>query len=156
LLGRHPAYPLHSVLGMELTTTAVPAVHVPHQAESAPAADLAADPAADSAVAPEILDELMARLGVDGLVAVLNSPSLRLSVDDHAAEVRAALAERGLTGSVQGLAGYATLLVRAAHDCGRELPADPAGYDWDAAQWCSADWYLVRLLAVCALAVGLA
>jgi hypothetical protein len=110
----------------------------------------AAATTAAGAGALEFLDELMAAAGVDGLVAALTSPSLRRSVDDHAAQVRTLLAARGLDVSAGALAGYASLVLIAAQDCGRRLPADPGGYDWE-----SAEWYLVRLLAVCALAVEL-
>jgi hypothetical protein len=101
----------------------------------------------DAGWAAAFLDELMARVGVDGLVAALRSPALMATVDFNAAQVRESLAGRGLGLGREALAGYGAVLLTAAQYCGRLLPADPGAFDWD-----SAEWYLLRLVAVCALA----
>ena len=96
------------------------------------------------------LDELMAWIGVDGLVAALRSPGLLATVDQHAAAVREALVARYGTVDAAGLVGYARSVTAAAYRMGRPLP-DPAGHSGDV-DWSRAGWHLLRLVAVCALA----
>jgi hypothetical protein len=97
-----------------------------------------------------LLDELMARIGVDGLVAMLRSPALLATVRAHGVAVRDTLAARGHAVSSEALAGYASVVLTAGLHCGQLLPTDPDGVDWS-----SADWYLLRLVAVCAVATEL-
>jgi hypothetical protein len=97
--------------------------------------------------ATEVLDELMARVGVDGLVAALRSPGLLAAVDQHAAAVREALIARGGGIDATGLAGYARSVLAAAHRMSRPVPARTDDLDWS-----RAGWHLLRLVAVCAVA----
>jgi hypothetical protein len=100
------------------------------------------------ATSPEVvLDDMMAKVGVDGLAAALTVPGLMAAVDQHAAAVRESLAASGLEITAAPLAGYATSVAAAAVRMGRELP-DPAAVDWT-----RADWFQLRLMAVCALAI---
>jgi len=96
------------------------------------------------------LDELMAWVGVDGLVAALRSPGLLAAVDQHAAAVREALVARYGAVDEAGLAGYARSVTAAGYRMGRPLP-DPAGHSGDV-DWSRAGWHLLRLVAICALA----
>lgn len=89
------------------------------------------------------LDHLMGWVGVDGLVAAMSQPGLMAMVDQHAAAVRDALGEAH---DLAALADYARVVHAAAVRRGDEMP-DPADVDWDAAPS-----YLLRLLAVCAIA----
>ena len=104
----------------------------------------------DAESARQALDDLMAWLGVDGLVAAFRSPGLLALVDQHAAAVRDALT--GLNGGIDatGLAGYARSVRAAATRHGRDLPppTQPVGE----LDWSGAGWHLLRLLAVCAVA----
>jgi hypothetical protein len=93
-----------------------------------------------------VLDELMARVGVDGLVAALRAPGLLAAIDQHAAAVRNTVRAAGRPVDAVSLAEYARSVLAVAHRCGRTLP-DP-----DAVDWPRADWLLLRLVAVCALA----
>jgi hypothetical protein len=90
------------------------------------------------------LDHLMAWVGVDGLVAAIRSPGLLAEIDQHAAAVRETLGERVTDGPA--LAGYAREVHAVEVRAGRRLP-DPARLDWS-----RAPGYLLRLVAVCALA----
>jgi hypothetical protein len=90
------------------------------------------------------LDELMGWVGVDGLVAALRSPGLMAAIDQHAAVVRDALGA-GVT-DAPALAEYARDVHVAALVEGHLLP-DPGRMDWS-----GAPAYLLRLVAVCALA----
>jgi hypothetical protein len=108
------------------------------------------------------LDNLMAWVGVDGLVAALRSPGLLAQVDQHAAAVRDAIAASGRALDAVTLSGYARSVVAAAARMGRPVPVDvadtgnllPAGpAPVLAHEWARADWPLVRLVAVCAIAV---
>lgn len=98
-----------------------------------------------TAQARDALDQLMAQVGVDGLVEALTHPGLMARVDQHAAAVRDAVAATGGTDAVS-LARYARSIVAAAERVGRPL-GDPADVDWP-----NADWHVLRLVAVCALA----
>jgi hypothetical protein len=93
------------------------------------------------------LATLMASVGAAGLAAAAARPGLRSAVDQHAAAVRdSLLADRRPMGVI-ALAGYAEGVREAAMGHGWRPPVEPI-------DWCGADWVLVRLLAVCALARG--
>jgi hypothetical protein len=102
--------------------------------------------------AHDALDDLMAWIGVDGLVAALRSPGLLAEVDQHAAAVRDAVAAAGRELDALSLYRYARSVIAAAHRTGRELPGYGAS---DNATWTRAGWHVVRLVAVCAVATGL-
>jgi hypothetical protein len=95
--------------------------------------------------ARDALDLLMAQVGVDGLVEALTHPGLMARVDQHAAAVRDAVTTTGGIDELS-LARYARSIVAAAERVGRPL-GDPADIDWP-----NADWHVLRLVAVCALA----
>jgi hypothetical protein len=101
--------------------------------------------------ATELLDEMMARVGVDGLAAALGDPGLMAQVDQHAAAVRDALAGVGRKLDADGLAAYAKSILAAATRMGRVVPA-PGEAHVSGAQWHAAEWHLLRLVAVCSIA----
>ncbi|WP_328471768.1 DUF6401 family natural product biosynthesis protein [Actinoplanes sp. NBC_00393] len=105
----------------------------------------AALPAADH------LDEMMARVGVDGLVAAYASPALLARIDQHAAEVREALTDAGRAIDAEGLSAYARSIAAGAVRMGRSVP-QPGAAPQTPAEWLTADWHLLRLLAVCQIA----
>jgi Family of unknown function (DUF6401) len=137
--------------------SAVPAAAANYPVDALPAglADLLGDAPevvfvpADPAVA--VLDEMMARVGVDGLVAAMADPGLLAQVDQQAAAVRDALAGAGRDIDADGLASYARSIDAAARRMGRPVPAAGDAYVSGAA-WHNAEWHLIRLLAVCAIA----
>jgi hypothetical protein len=98
-----------------------------------------------------VLDEMMARVGVDGLAAALGDPGLLAQVDQHAAAVRASLHHAGRAVDATGLAAYARSVAAAATRMGRPLPEPGHAYISGSA-WLSAEWHLVRLVAVCMIA----
>jgi hypothetical protein len=98
----------------------------------------------------QLLATLSARVGEAGLAAAHSDPDLSAEILRHEADVRAWLGAQGLAVSRQSIAGYAAVLLAAAQRCGRVLPSDPQGYDWSAAEW-----YLLRLLAICAMATAI-
>src|SRR4051812_5167142 len=108
---------------------------------------LAFAPAAAPVMCPaaELLDEMMARVGVDGLAAALAEPGLLAQVDQHAAAVRDALAGAGRTLDVPGLAAYAKSILAAATRMGRVVP-QPGEAHVSGAAWMGAEWHLVRLV----------
>lgn len=98
------------------------------------------------------LDDMMARIGVDGLAAAFAAPALLAVADQHAAAVRDALADAGRALDAEGLAAYARSIAAGAARTGRALPAAgqaPAG----AVAWLGAEWPVLRILGVCLLAV---
>ena len=99
-----------------------------------------------------VLDEMMARVGVDGLVAAYGDPGVLALVDQHTAAVRDALAGAGRDVAVDGLASYARSMLAAARRGGKGLP-EPGRAPGTSAEWLAADWHLLRLVAVCVLAV---
>jgi len=107
--------------------------------------------AAVSSPAAALLDEMMARVGVDGLAAALADPGLLALVDQHAAAIRDALVDAERDGDAAGLAAYATSVVAAARRSGRTVPA-PGEAPLSPAEWQAADWHLLRLVGVCQLA----
>jgi hypothetical protein len=114
---------------------------------------LALAPAAAPIMCPAttLLDEMMARVGVDGLAAALADPGLLAQVDQHAAAVRDALVGAGRQLDASGLAAYAKSILAAAARMGRVVPA-PGEAHVSGAAWHAAEWHLVRLVAVCSIA----
>jgi Family of unknown function (DUF6401) len=110
-----------------------------------PAPLLPADPAR------ALLDEMMARVGVDGLVAAHADAGLLALVDQHAAGVRDALAHAGRAVDAEGLASYAKSIAAAATRMGRPVPQPGHAYASGPA-WLAAEWHLLRLVAVCMIA----
>ncbi|WIM93866.1 DUF6401 family natural product biosynthesis protein [Actinoplanes oblitus] len=101
--------------------------------------------------ADSYLDEMMARVGVDGLAAAFAEPGLLAVVDQHAAAVREALLDAGRTIDAEGLAAYARSIAAAAVRMSRPLP-EPGGAPTTVAGWSGAGWPLLRLVAVCLIA----
>jgi len=98
-----------------------------------------------------LLDEMMARVGVDGLAAALASASLLAQVDQHAAAVRDALVDADREADAEGLAAYARSIAAAAARMGRPVPQPGEAY-LSGSAWLSAEWHLMRLVAVCMIA----
>ncbi|GAA2326901.1 DUF6401 family natural product biosynthesis protein [Dactylosporangium salmoneum] len=92
------------------------------------------------------LDQVMAMVGVDGLVEALAQPFLLARVDQHAAAVRESLVAAGKTIDSIALAGYARSVIAVHQRHGRPLPTP------DSVNWSDADWTVLRLVAVCHLA----
>jgi hypothetical protein len=112
-------------------------------------AQISGAPAVDPARA--LLDEMMARVGVDGLAAALGDAGLLAQIDQHAAAVRDALHHAGRTVDAQGLASYARSIVAAAERMGRPVPQPGHAYVSGTA-WLAAEWHQMRLVAVCMIA----
>ena len=93
-----------------------------------------------------VLDQLMAQVGVDGLVAAMRNPGLLAAVDQHAATIRETLHAAGREVDVLSLAGYARSMRAVLNRCGHPVP-DTATVDWS-----RAGAHLLRLVAVCLLA----
>jgi hypothetical protein len=95
------------------------------------------------------LDQLMAAIGVDGLVAALSTPGLLAAVDQHAAAIRQSILAADRPLDEVSLAGYARSVLAVATRHGRELPdvATLATMDWS-----RAEWFILRLVAVCSIA----
>jgi hypothetical protein len=102
-----------------------------------------------AATAPDaVLTALLAQIGADGLRAAERIPALMAAVDQHAAAVRESLTAKSLALAAVPLAGYGSSVIAAAARMGGQ-PIDPAGIDWS-----RADWFQLRLTAVCALAIA--
>jgi hypothetical protein len=86
------------------------------------------------------------RLGRAGLAAARSRPGLLAAVDQHAAAVRDALADREGRVARTSLAAYADGVSDTATQHGWDSSAPPGG------DWSRASWPVVRLLAVCLLA----
>ncbi|MFI5842060.1 DUF6401 family natural product biosynthesis protein [Catenuloplanes sp. NPDC051500] len=97
------------------------------------------------------LDEIMARVGVDGITAAYANAGLLAAVDQHAAAVRESLRGAGRAVDAPSLAAYGRSIAAAARRAGRFLP-DPGGAHVAAMDWLTAEWHLLRLVAVCMLA----
>ena len=97
------------------------------------------------------LDEMMARVGVDGLAAALADSGLLAEVDQHAAAVREALRHAGRRPDAAGLAAYGRSVAAAAVRMGRPVPEPGQAYV-SGPSWLRAEWHLLRLVAVCMLA----
>ncbi len=93
-----------------------------------------------------VLDQLMASIGVDGLVAAMRNPGLLAAVDQHAAAIRETLraSDRGV--DVVSLAGYARSVLALLNRHGYTVP-EPDAIDWN-----TADGQVLRLVAICSLA----
>ena len=111
----------------------------------APISTAPADPAR------ALLDEMMARVGVDGLAAALGDAGLLAQVDQHAAAVRDALGHAGREVDAEGLAAYAKSIAAAADRMGRPVPQPGHAY-LSGSAWLAAEWHLMRLVAVCMIA----
>jgi hypothetical protein len=96
--------------------------------------------------ARSFLDDLMARVGVDGLVAAMRIPGVHAAVDQHAAAIRFSLREAGRGVDVVSLAAYGKSVLAVMQRGGRRLP------DSDTLDWSRAPGLVLRLVAVCALA----
>jgi hypothetical protein len=94
-----------------------------------------------------VVDQLMAQVGVDGLVAALCNPGVLAAVDQHAATIRESLRAAGREISIVSLASYARSVLAAQTRCGYALPDSGAGIDW-----ARADGTVLRLVAICLLA----
>ncbi|HET9518522.1 MAG TPA: DUF6401 family natural product biosynthesis protein [Actinoplanes sp.] len=101
--------------------------------------------------AQALLDEMMARVGVDGLAAALGDVRLLAQVDQHAAAVRESLHQAGRAVDAEGLAAYARSVAAAAQRMGRPIP-EPGHAYLSGKDWLGAEWHLLRLVAVCMLA----
>ncbi|MBL7258402.1 DUF6401 family natural product biosynthesis protein [Paractinoplanes lichenicola] len=108
-------------------------------------------PLVPASPATGLLDEMMARVGVDGIVAALADPGLLALIDQHSAAVRDALESAGRDADAEGLASYARAIVAGARRTGLSLPS-PGDAPEAPAEWKAADWHLLRLVAVCAIA----
>lgn len=98
-----------------------------------------------------LLDDMMARVGVDGLAAALGDVGLLAQVDQHAAAVRQALHQAGRAADAPGLAAYARSICAAAERMGRPVPEPGRAY-LSGTAWSAAEWHLMRLVAVCMIA----
>ena len=96
-----------------------------------------------------VLDDLMARVGVDGLTAAYANPALLAAVDQHGAAIREAVRRSGRALEAESLAGYATSIAAAVLRMGRELPEPGEAAEFE---WANAEWHIIRLVAVCAIA----
>ncbi|HEX5740947.1 MAG TPA: DUF6401 family natural product biosynthesis protein [Pilimelia sp.] len=101
--------------------------------------------------ARDVLDDLMARVGVDGLTVALAEPCVLALVDQHAADVRRAVRRAGRRWAPEALASYAGSVTAAARRMGLWMP-EPGEACGSRIDWLRAPWHLLRLLAVCALA----
>lgn len=93
------------------------------------------------------LAQWMARVGDAGLAAQVTNPGLLAQVDQHAAEVRDALADEAGEIALTALAAYADGVNDVAAARGCQL-AEMAGR----VPFAYAPWPVVRILAVCQLA----
>jgi hypothetical protein len=95
----------------------------------------------------QLIAALGSRVGAAGSAAAVLDEGLRAELSRHRTEISAWLDEQGLAVSRPSIAGYAAVLLAAAQRCGRWLPPDAEGYDWS-----NPEWYVVRLVALCAMA----
>lgn len=107
--------------------------------------------AATTCPARTLLDEMMARVGVDGLVAAHTDAGLLAQLDQHAAAVREALHSAGREMNADGLAAYAKSIAAAAVRMNRPLP-EPGHAPMTGTAWLTAEWHLMRLVAICLIA----
>ena len=94
----------------------------------------------------QLLTTLWHRIGQAGLDAATLDTVLAAELVRHEAEIRSWLQAQGLAVSRPSIAGYAAVLLTAAQRCGRRIPP-AADHDWS-----NAEWYVVRLLALSAMA----
>ena len=114
-------------------------------------APVTAAPVVPADPAHALLDDMMARVGVDGLAAALGDAGLLAQVDQHAAAVRESLQHAGRAVDAEGLAAYARSITAAANRMGRPVPEPGRAYVSGTA-WLAAEWHLMRLVAVCMIA----
>jgi hypothetical protein len=107
---------------------------------------LAAPQATTDVAARFYLDQVMAMVGVDGLVEALKTPGLLAVIDQHSAAVRNSIEAGDQHVDVISLAGYARSVLAVHQRHGRPVPS-PESVDW-----ASPDWTVLRLLAICAMA----
>jgi hypothetical protein len=93
-----------------------------------------------------VLDQLMAQVGVDGLVAAMRNPGLMAAVDQHAAAIRETLRAAGRDLDVVSLAAYFRSVLAVLSRGGHPVP------DGAAVDWARAGEHMVRLVAICAVA----
>jgi hypothetical protein len=91
-----------------------------------------------------VLDDLMAWVGVDGIVAAMRTPAVLAQLDQHMAAVRDELGQ--WLDYAPALAEYARVVHSTALAEGHVFPS-PRQLDWT-----YAPDYVLRLVAVCALA----
>ena len=108
-------------------------------------------PAATRPSTQDLLDTVMARVGVDGLCAALTEPGLLAVLDQHATAVREALHHAGHPVTAAALAGYARSILAAVQRMGLTLPRPGEAVE-PQLDWSRAPWHVLRLVAVCALA----
>ena len=92
------------------------------------------------------LYRLLDQVGGDGSGGTGTLPGVLAAVDQHAAAIRDVLGPGSGAPGLVALAGYAEGLLDTAAEGGWEPPAAPK------VDWSYANWLLVRLRAVCALA----
>src|SRR6187551_1883357 len=90
-----------------------------------------------------VLDQLMASVGVDGLVAALRNPGLLAAVDQHAAAARETIRAAGRDVDLVSLAGYTRSVLALLSRHGHSLP-EPATIDWN-----TADGHVLLLVGIC-------
>jgi hypothetical protein len=100
------------------------------------------------------LDRLHVQVGTPGLVAAAAIPGLAAMVDQHAAAVRDIL-----TAGVESGAAVAGVVLLAGYAQGVQdhlrTRGEPLRVPHDLMGWLHADWFAMRLVAVCALAKNL-
>lgn len=101
--------------------------------------------------ATAILDDLMARLGVDGLTYALGHTGFLAEIDQHAADIREAIRRADLRFDADSLVSYARSILATVERMGLRMP-EPGEAVAPALEWTRAPWHLLRLLAVCAIA----
>jgi hypothetical protein len=106
----------------------------------------AAPQATTDVAARYYLDQVMAMVGVDGLVEALKAPALLAEVDQHAAAVRNSIEAGDKHVDATSLAAYARSVLAVHQRHGRPAPT-PHTVDWN-----RPDWTVLRLVAVCAMA----
>jgi hypothetical protein len=101
-------------------------------------------PGAPSRTVRAEIENLLTSFGRAGLATAALRPGLLAVIDQHAAAIRDTLFGdfRPITRDL--LAGYAEGIQEGAAQRGWSVPTAPV-------DWRSADWVLVRLLAVCAM-----
>ena len=93
-----------------------------------------------------VLDQLMASVGIDGLVAALRNPGLMAAVDQHAAAVRETIRNSDRSVDLVSLAGYARSVLALLNRHGYSIP-EAGAIDSN-----TANSHVLRLVAICSLA----
>lgn len=97
------------------------------------------------------LDDLMARVGVDGLTHAFADAGFLADLDQHAADVTRAIRQAGRRLTADSLVSYADSVLAAARRMGLAVP-EPGEATAPLLEWAQAPWHLRRLVAVCAIA----